>query len=129
MTNILYLICAAPVPIIMIIIGVWLWKRPHAPGNIGYKSKRSYSSVQAWYFAQMAWGKLSVFSNIPSFIGTVIACVVGIILNLSERNGLILYLAVTAVQCVVIFADIFITEYKLKKHFNPDGTNKHSRMW
>lgn len=98
-------------------------------GKTGYKSKRSYSSIQAWYFAQMTYGKLSVFSNIPCFIGTVIVCVMGNILNLSEDNELIMYIVVTAVQCMIIFANIFITEYKLKKHFNPDGTNKHSRMW
>lgn len=122
--NVIFLITAIPVPIIMLIIGIVIWKNPPAPGNVGYKSKYARSSPEAWLFSQITWGKLSVFHNIPTLIGTIIAEVAGILLRLDENQGLILYLVVTTAQVVVIFTDIFITERRLRKYFNPDGTQK-----
>lgn len=122
--NIIFLICAAPVPLVMLIIGIVMWKNPPSPGSIGYKTTRAYSSDEAWYFAQTTWGRLSFVHNIFSLVGTLAACIAGILLNLSEEHGLILYIGVTVVQLVVIFADIYITENRLRKYFNPDGTQK-----
>lgn len=122
--NIIFLITAIPVPIIMLILGIVIWKNPPALGNVGYKSKYARSSPEAWLFAQITWGKLSVFHNIPTLIGTIIAEVAGILLKLDENQGLILYIVVTTAQVVVIFTDIFITERRLHKYFNPDGTQK-----
>lgn len=122
--NIIFLICAAPVPLLMLIIGIVMWKNPPSPGSIGYKTRRAYSSDEAWYFAQTTWGRLSFVHNIFSLVGTLAACIAGILLNLSEQHGLILYIGVTVVQCIVIFADIFITEHRLSVFFNPDGTQK-----
>ena len=123
--NIIFLLAAIPVPLTMMIVGAVLWKNPPEMGKNGYKSKYSFSSTEAWYFAQVTWGKLSVIHNILSLIGTIAAETVGIIMKLDETTGLILYVAVTTAQCAVIFADIFITERKLRKCFNPSGTEKN----
>lgn len=123
--NVMYLVVAIPVPLVMIIVGALLWKNPPEPGQIGYKSKYAHSSNKAWFFAQVTWGKLSVIHNIASLIGTIAAETAGILMKLDEDKGLILYVAVTTVQCVVIFADIFLTERKLRRFFNSDGTEKN----
>ncbi|MGN1111248.1 MAG: hypothetical protein ACI4QY_06300 [Oscillospiraceae bacterium] len=122
--NVIFLITAIPVPIIMLIVGITIWKNPPSPGSVGYKSKYARSSPEAWFFAQITWGKLSVFHNIPTLIGTIIAEVTGILLRLDENQGLMLYIVVTTAQVVVIFTDIFITEHRLKKNYNADGTHK-----
>lgn len=120
--NIIFLLAAIPVPLTMMIVGAVLWKNPPEMGKNGYKSKYSYSSTEAWYFAQITCGKLAVIHNILSLIGTVIAETAGIILKLSENQGLILFSCVMAAQIAVIFADNIITERRLRKSFNPDGT-------
>jgi len=122
--NVMFLVVAIPVPLIMIIVGALIWKNPPEPGLVGYKTKYSYSSEKAWYFAQVTWGKLAVIHNIASLIGTIAAETAGVIMKLDEDKGLILYIGVTAAQCIVIFADIFLTERKLRRRFNPDGTEK-----
>ncbi len=122
--NIIFLLAAIPVPLTMLIVGALLWKNPPEPGKNGYRSKYSYSSIEAWYFAQVTCGKLAVIHSILSLIGTVIAETAGIVLKLSENQGLILFSCVTAAQIAVIFADNLITEHRLRRRFNPDGTAK-----
>lgn len=122
--NLLCLLTSVPVPLMMLIIGIWLWKNPPEPGNCGYMSAYSRSSTDAWYFAQVTWGRICVISNIPTLIVTVIAFTIGIILKLPKDQSTVLYISVTAAQIVIIFAGIFLTEHKLHKYFNRDGTRK-----
>ncbi len=122
--NLLCLLTSVPIPLMMIIIGIWLWKNPPAPGNCGYMSAYSRASTDAWYFAQVTWGRICVISNIPTLIVTSILFTIGIILKFSKNQSAVLYIAVTAAQIIIISAGIFITEHKLHKSFNRDGTRK-----
>lgn len=121
---IILLVSALPLPILMLIIGFISWKNPPAPGAVGYKTKRSKSSVEAWYFAQVTWGKLMVFYNIPLLLATAASILAALLLKFSENDMYIVTMILPAIQIVVIFWVLFKTELRLKKNYNADGTHK-----
>lgn len=121
---IILLVSVLPLPILMLIIGFISWKNPPAPGAVGYKTKRSKSSIEAWYFAQVTWGKLMVFYNIPLLIATVASVLAAFFLKFNENDMYLATMILSAIQIIVIFWVIFKTERKLKKNYNADGTHK-----
>lgn len=116
--NVVMLICYLPAPVIFIIVGLILWRFPAPYGDaIGYKTKLSYSSKEAWDYAQVFFGKLCTLVNIPVIALSVGVGVFQIVKNVSEDVGLVLCLILTTLQTVPLFVCIFITESRLKKYF------------
>ena len=116
--NVLMLICYLPAPITFIVAGLLLWRFPAPYGDaIGYKTKLSYSSKEAWDFAQVYFGRLCTLVNIPVLVLTVVVGVFQVVKNVDENTGLVICLTLTTLQLVPLFVCIFKTEAKLKKYF------------
>lgn len=64
--NVILLFCYIPGPATFLIVGLLLWKLPSPYGDaIGYKTKLSYSSKEAWDYAQVTFGRLCTLSSAP----------------------------------------------------------------
>lgn len=116
--NVIMLFCYLPAPIIFIIVGVLLWRFPAPYGDlIGYKTKLSYSSKEAWDYAQVSFGKLCTLVNIPMLALSAGVGVFQIIKNVGEDAALVICLVLTTLQVVPLLVCIFITESRLKRYF------------
>lgn len=96
----------------------------HPPKNIngvyGYRTPRSMQNEDTWMFAHKSagttWVKLGVF-------GTLISMPMIFLfdfLNVLETYAIYLFY----MQMILLFLVIPITEYRLKKEFNQDGSRK-----
>lgn len=116
--NVLFLMCYIPTPLILLVAGLVIWRFPAPYGSaVGYKTKRSYASAEAWDFAQVYWGRLMTIISVPTLALSVGAGVVQIIKNVDENAGLAICMGVVTLQIVPIFVSIAITENALKKNF------------
>ena len=116
--NVIMMVCYLPEPVIFIIVGLLLWRFPAPYGDaIGYKTKLSYSSKEAWDYAQVTFGKLCTLMNIPALALSVGVGIYQVIRNTSEDVSLIICLILTTLQLVPLFVCIFITEARLKKYY------------
>lgn len=116
--NVMYLICYIPTPLMLIIAGLLIWRMPAPYGSsVGYKTKRSYASAEAWDFAQVFWGRLMTFTGIPVLALLVIIGAIQIIKDLDENTAFIVCMVVVALQIVPIFISMGITESALKRNF------------
>ena len=115
------LICDMIIPIVMVIVGRWMWK--HYPKNIngmsGYRTTRSMKNMDTWKFANdycgKLWWKIGWVMIIPSAL-------IHIPLYHSDENRIgIASVILVAIQCFIMIVSIFPTERALKKHFNDDG--------
>lgn len=123
--NVLYLISELPAPLIILVLSVLIWKNPPRKSeNIGYRTRRSQSSEQAWLFAQITYGKLStivfaVFTALTAIVG-----VVGIFKNFGEKTGFAVFIAQNCVLVALLFVIVIIVENKLKSDFDENGEPK-----
>lgn len=116
--NIVYLICYIPTPLIFLIAGLLIWRAPTPYGSsIGYRTKRSNSSAEAWDFAQVYWGRFTTFSNIPVLAVSVITGALQIIKDFDENAAFITCMIVVTLQIAPLFISIGITEAELKRNF------------
>ncbi len=122
MTTFEYLIfigSSALLPIILIIVGAFLWKFPPAYDSLwGYKTNRSGSSEEAWYAAQELFGKISVLSNLPSLILSVVIESLSLPLRLDEDTAAWILVGIGIVQTLIVLADIAAVEILLAKRFD-----------
>ena len=120
--NVIMMLCYLPAPITFIIVGLMLWRFPPSYGDMfGYKTKLSYSSHEAWDFAQVFFGKLCTMAHIPVLALTLAAGVVQIVKNVDEDTAFVVFLVITFLQLIPLFTCIFITESRLKKYFGGKG--------
>ena len=116
--NVVFLLSYIPTPLIFMAAGLMILRFPPGYGeSVGYRTKLSRSSEQAWDFAQVFWGRLAVFSSIPVFVISMAAGIVQLLMNADENTGLIICYAVVTLQLVPIFVSIGVTESTLKKNF------------
>ena len=116
--NVIMLICYLPEPFTLLFVGLMLWKFPAPYGDmIGYKTKLSRSSKDAWDFAQVYFGKLCTLVHIPVLALSAAVGAYQVVVDADETTGLIICLALTTLQLVPLFSCIFITELRLKKYF------------
>ena len=116
--NILFMICVVLVPIIAIITGYKMKTKPPKEINntVGYRTRRSKASQEAWDFANVYCGK-------NTFIYGIVSLPVSIafyaLLTVSAHWGeLLAMLVVILVQTVTMtIAMIVPTEMKLKEKF------------
>ena len=116
--NILFMICVVLVPIIAIITGYKMKTKPPKEINntVGYRTRRSKASQEAWDFANVYCGK-------NTFIYGIVSLPVSIafyaLLTVSAHWGkLPAMLVVMLVQIVTMAITMAVpTEMKLKKKF------------
>lgn len=114
--NIVYFICAVVIPVTSIITGYIMMKRPPKEINnvVGYRTRRSKSSKEAWDFANVFCGRNTLIFGIVSLIAAIVLYLV----LANEDNGLKLSLLIMAIQCVLMVIVMAVpTELALKKKF------------
>ena len=115
--NVIFMICYIPTPIILLIVGLLLWRiPPKYRSDLGYRTKRSLISEQAWDFSQTYYGRLMTFLSIPTLTLSLITGVIQIRVNPDEGTGLLIFCIVTAVQLVPICVSIPLTETAIKRN-------------
>ena len=99
--GVVYLLSYLILPVLLIVVGLVMWRFPPGyGGSVGYRTKRSRSSRQAWDFAQVYWGRLIL-----------------IVKPLSEAAGLLVFCVIMTLQLVSLFVSIGVTESALKRRF------------
>lgn len=113
--NIIYFISELPAPLIIMIIGIIIWKNPPQFGeDFGYRTKLSQKSEQMWFIAQAAYGKLSAIVFAAVTAATVLLNVFAIIKNFGENTGFAVFIVQNAVVLTALFMTIAAVERKLK---------------
>lgn len=123
--NILYLVCELPVPIILLIVGITIWKCP--PGmdeNFGYLTRRAKLSEETWSAAQIMYGKYSAIVSAITLAVTLPARIIAIIKNTDENTSFVICMIIVAVQIVMLCAVIAAVEHKLRTNFDENGKQK-----
>lgn len=98
------------IPIIMTIFGIILWVSPPDEINslVGYRSKQSMSSQQAWDYAQ------SITAKSWTFVGIIITICSYLLLNLLTVTVDIIIITLISLQILIWFTTILWIERKLK---------------
>ena len=116
--NILFMICVVLVPIIAIITGYKMKTKPPKEINntVGYRTRHSKASQEAWDFANVYCGKNTFIYGIVSL---PVSIAIYALLTVSVHWGeLLAMLVVILVQTVTMtIAMIVPTEMKLKEKF------------
>lgn len=125
MVNVIMLLTNLIIPLTLMIIGVWFKTNPPDFGSgIGYNTTLSNKNALTWDTAQRIFGRYAlIFAPVTLIIG-IASGVTGIVLHLPKNPSVILMAAIITVQSILIFAGIVLTESKLKKAFNEDGSLK-----
>lgn len=123
--NVLYLVSELPAPVIVMVISALIWKNPPCRSeNVGYRTKRSQSSEQAWLYAQVVYGKLATIIFAIYTVFTAVLGVVGIFLNFGEKTGFVVLIVQCAVLVALLFVIVGVVESKLKAAFDEQGNPK-----
>ena len=120
--NVIFMVVSAMCPITIMLTALVIWKLPaEYKGIWAYHTTYAEKSPEAWAFAQHYFGKIGFFSNLAALILTIIAFVPVLVVERFQYYGALVCTIVTLVQVAVLFADIFVVEGLLKKHFDKDG--------
>ena len=118
----LLFVCNLLIPIIMILVGYWMWK--HCSPNInplfGYRTTRSMKNTDTWKFANDYVGRLWWKIGWGLIILTVLIQL--LFMRSSTNKVVILYLVILFIQTTIMLLTIIPVENALKKKFNDDGT-------
>ncbi len=116
--NIMFVVCLIIIPVVAIITGYIMKTRPPKEINntVGYRTRRSKASQEAWDFANVYCGKNTFIYGIVSL---PVSIVFYALLTVSVHWGeLLAMLVVILVQTVTMtIAMIVPTEMKLKEKF------------
>ena len=117
-------ICGLIAPAIMIIAGWLMWK--HCPKEInnwiGYRTRRSMKSEDAWKFAHEYCGRLWWILGWAACLPLGLAIIPFVICSYFTIG--IAAAIIIGVQVLILTATMIPTEIALKKNFNADGTRK-----
>lgn len=120
--NVLYLLSELITPVIMLLISVTMLKNPpKMTENIGYRTRRSRASEEAWNFAQIYWARLSTVTSAALAGATVVVGLIGILRNFSDTLGFAVFMIQSAVLVILLFVNIAMVENKLKAIFDEQG--------
>lgn len=123
--NVLYLLSELIAPVIILAVCAVMWKNPPRFGEqIGYKTRSSQSSEEAWNFAQVYWARLSTYIFAAFTVLTVIVGLVGIFVNFGDKIGFAVFIAQNVVLVGLLIVTIVSTEIKLHKFFDENGKPK-----
>jgi uncharacterized membrane protein len=117
-------ICDLLIPLLMIICGRMMWKKPPKSINsiTGYRTSRSMKNTDTWNFAHdycgRLWWKMGWIMLIPSIIVPLpfynsLANTIGIV------GGIL-----CTVQCVMMVVSMIPTETALKRNFTDEGMRR-----
>ena len=117
-------ICNLLIPLIMLIGGYFIYKKPPKEINsvIGYRTKMSKKNKETWGFAHNYCGKLWIKLGIALFIPSVIVQIPFI--HSSDDVIGIVALIVEAVQVLVLIGSIVRVEKALKRTFDENGIKR-----
>lgn len=118
------LCCDVLIPVLMIIAGRMMWKRPPKTinGTVGYRTSRSMMNMDTWNFAHdycgRLWWKIGWIMLVPSIL-------IHIPLYGRSENaiGIVCGILIT-VQTIVLIVSIFPTERALKRTFTDSGKRR-----
>ena len=115
---VLAMIISAIVPFIVILCGYFM--KEHTPEEInsiiGYRTKRSMSSPEAWEFANKLCGDMWIKGGLASLVPSL-ALTAAICFLISNRTGVVAAAIIELVQAALIFLPVYYVEQQLKKKF------------
>lgn len=117
-------VCDLLIPTLMIVSGRMMWKRPPEKinGIIGYRTSYSMKNQDTWKFAHDYCGRL--WWNIGRILFIVSASVHIPFYRASETVIGTVSGILCTVQCVMLIASVFPTEWALRKTFTREGIRK-----
>lgn len=117
-------ICNMLIPLIMIIGGYFMYRKPpkEINGVVGYRTKMSKKNKDTWMFAHNYCGKLWLKLGTVLLIPTIIVQIPFIHSN-DNAIGTVT-LIVETVQLVVLIGSIVPVEKALKKTFDENGIRR-----
>ncbi len=113
--------CDLLTPALMILSGRWMWKHPPKEVNslVGYRTRRSMQNEDTWRFANEYAGKLfwklGIWMLIPSVLLPLVT------LGKDESTIADFGVVLLMIQCAIMVAAIFPTEWALKRTFDEEG--------
>lgn len=119
--NVMFLIGELPTPIIIMAFAISMRNNPPKFGENGYNTRRSRKSMEAWDFAQAAYGCYATITFAVMSAVTLAVGLTAIFLNLGEAAGFVTFMAVTTAQVAVLFGVIVVIERQLKRNFDENG--------
>ena len=120
----LMLVCGLLTPLLMIVCGRMMWKRPPKSinGSLGYRTARSMKNMETWKFAHDScgrlWWKIGWIILLPS------AAIYVPVYGSSEDVIGALSAVLLTIQCVILIVTIIPTERALKRNFGDEGTRR-----
>lgn len=121
MENLMYLIYSLVLPVVFLITGLLVWKRPSPYGGLGYRTEMSAKNPITWQMAQMVSGKTFVKVYAVALAVTALTMLLTVLLNAPENIALTIFFALLAAQVLLIIPVIVITERTLRRCFDKDG--------
>lgn len=123
-TRVICLISNIFIPILIIVIGAFMQKRPpkEINGMIGYRTSRSRLSKETWNFAQLYSGKIFLISGMFMFVVSVAASIVSF--AVSEDAAAHICVILCLVQVIIILLSIIPVEAALRKNFDQHGKRR-----
>lgn len=122
---VLALIISVIVPLIVVLCG-YLMKYhtlKEITELIGYRTKRSMSSQEAWCFANELCGELFLKGGLISILPSLALSLAGCFL-FGNSNGVLISTVIECIQVALIFSPVYYIEKQLKLKFEKDDNNK-----
>lgn len=120
--NVLFLIGELPTPLIIMAFAISMRNNPPKFGeNTGYNTRRSRKSMEAWDFAQTAYGRYATKAFAVTSLLTFVVGLTAIFLNIGETAGFVTFMVVTLAQVAVLVGVIIVIERQLERNFDEDG--------
>ena len=115
------LVCSLLVPVIMIIAGIIMMKRPPKKINslVGYRTSSSMENQEAWKFANIHSGKLLLIFGAVAIIPTVL--IMMLFYGKSDDEVSTISTVVMVFQLILLFISVIITEHVLKRNFKEEN--------
>lgn len=117
-------VCNSIIPVMMIIFGRVMWKRPPKKinGIYGYRTSMSMKNMDTWTFAHefsgKLWWKLGWIMLVPSVI-------IQLPFLKDDENAIgILGMVLCIIQCTVLVLSIIPVEKALKNTFDQEGNRR-----
>lgn len=121
MENLMYLIYSLVIPIVFIITGLMVWKKPSPYGGLGYRTEMAAKNPITWQMAQMVSGKTIAKIYAIALPVSALASALLIILKAPDDIALTIFFIIMAVQVLLIIPVVSITERTLHRCFDKDG--------
>ena len=123
-TQITLFICNLLVPLLMLVFGVWMLRRPpkEINGAFGYRTRMSMKNEKTWSFAHEKCGRIWTWTGA---VLLVVSVALSILLWLKGGDALTRFTtSYSMAQVVVLVLTILPVERSLKKHFDENGNPK-----